>query len=186
MELTEPIILLEKGDAKLMKYSNCHFVFLVSMENKHLHLEKIINFDLIKLIYDLNMDIYEKIVLNKKNENEAEIIALMKPLFEDIGLPQRYIHFNINKINQDQIIAFHCIPDYNGEKPSFIPDEAELLPTQKIIIKCIPENPHKYIFEVDIKFVKNFFIPPYAEKITTLIINKIFIRVKEFIEKITF
>ena len=185
MNFTDPIILLQKEDAKLMKFSNCHFLFLFTMENKNLHLEKIINFELIKLIYDLNADIYEKIQLNKKNDNEAEMISLMKPLFEDIGLPQRYIHLTMNRCIVDEHILFHCIPNYTSEKPSFIPHEAEIMPLQKILITCKPENIHKYTFEVDIKFVKNFFIPPYAEKITTLVINKIFIRVKEFIEKIT-
>ena len=182
---TKPTILLQKGDAILMKHSNAHFQFNFMIQNNSLHLEKIINFDLIKLIYDLNSDIYEKIELDKKNENDAEIVALMKPLFEDIGMPQRYVHFNINRtILNDGSIIFVCIPNFNDVKNSFIPDEAEFLPLKKITITCKPETMYKYNFEVDIHFIKTFFIPPYAEKITTLIINKIFIRVKEFIEKI--
>jgi hypothetical protein len=182
----KPTILLQKGDATLLKHTNSHFQFLFMIQNNSLHLEKIINFDLIKLIYDLNSDIYEKIVLDKKNENESEIIALMKPLFEDIGMPQRYVYFNVNRCALDDgSIIFHCIPNYNDIKHSFIPEEAEMLPLKKILINCKPETPHKFNFEVDIHFIKTFFIPPYAEKITTLVINKIFIRVKEFIEKIT-
>lgn len=179
-------VLLQNGDATLIKHSNSHFQFLFSMQNNSLHLEKIINFDLIKLIYDLNNDIYEKIELNKKNDDQAEIIALMKPLFEDLGMPQRYVYFKINRnVNEDSTIVFDCIPNYTNIKKSFIPEEAELLPLKKIVISCKPETIHKFNFEVDIIFIKTFFIPPYAEKITTLVINKIFIRIKEFIEKIT-
>ena len=46
---------------------------LYSIENQNINLEPLINFELIKLIYELNPDIYEKVVLNKITEEEAQI-----------------------------------------------------------------------------------------------------------------
>jgi len=67
------------------------------MENNNIILSKIIDFNLVKLIYDLNNDIYEKVNLKIINDNEATINLLMRHLFEDLGLPQRFSIYILKK-----------------------------------------------------------------------------------------
>ena len=51
-----------------------------------------------KSYYEKNKDIYEKTDLIILNENEAEILFIMKNLFPDLGLPQRYAYLKVNKL----------------------------------------------------------------------------------------
>ena len=81
-------ILYEKDGMKFTKLENKKYCLEFSMENKNINMVNIVDFSLIKLIYDLNCDIYESVDLQKLNENESTTVLVMKHLFEDLGLPQ--------------------------------------------------------------------------------------------------
>ena len=68
-----------------------------SLENKNIHMINIIDFNIIKLLYELNKDLYEKIDLNIINDNEAVLLVINKHLFQDLGLSQKYSYFKIKK-----------------------------------------------------------------------------------------
>ena len=76
-----PKILLEKDGMKFVKLEKNKYNLSYSIENNTINLEKLINFELIKLIYELNPDIYEKVVLTKTDESQAKITLLMKHFF---------------------------------------------------------------------------------------------------------
>ena len=67
------------------------------LENDNIKLDNIIDFNLIKLMYELNQDIYEKIDLNIFNDNQATMLAINKHLFQDLGISQKYSHLKISK-----------------------------------------------------------------------------------------
>lgn len=150
------------------------------MENNHMILSKIIDFNLVKLIYDLNSDIYEKVNLKIINENEATINLLMKHLFEDLGLQQRFSYVKIKKIYQENKIIFES-ETIKSERPEGMPKDSELVPIRKIISNCDIITPHKIRFTFNILFEDNMIVPPVVEKIVGLILYKIFNRVKQFI-----
>ena len=77
-------ILYEKDGMKFTKLENKKYNLCFSMENKHILMANIVDFSLIKLIYDLNGDIYESVDLQKLGENQAVVTLLMKHLFEDL------------------------------------------------------------------------------------------------------
>jgi hypothetical protein len=107
----------------------------------------------------------------------------MKHLFVDLGLPQKYSYLHMTKKhvnNNTQFIASSIF----SEKPQNIPDEAELLPIEKLIIDCDAENINRVNFNCLIVFHDKFNVPPFIEKMVGVIINKIFIRGKQFIENI--
>jgi hypothetical protein len=64
-------ILYSKEGFIFTKNDKNDYTLSFSMQNNSIVLSKIIDFKLIKLIYDLNGDIYEKINMNIINENEA-------------------------------------------------------------------------------------------------------------------
>jgi hypothetical protein len=76
------------------------------MENKNIVMSEIIDFNLIKLIYDLNPDVYEKVSIEKVNDNEVILTLLIKHFFEDLGLPQRFSFIHMIKIIEDTQISF--------------------------------------------------------------------------------
>ena len=154
-----------------------------SIENKNINLEPLINFELIKLIYELNPDIYEKVVLNKTNEEEAQITLLIKHFFNDLGFPQKYSFMSLKKIIGTNCINFVGSSIFS-EKPSCIPNEVELLPIDKLNIECSMSSPHKVNLNCLIIFNDSLVIPTFIEKVIGIIINKIFVRVKQFIENI--
>jgi hypothetical protein len=153
------------------------------MENNNIIMSKIIDFSLVKLIYDLNSDIYEKVNLKILNENEATINLLMKHLFEDLGLPQRFSYLHIKKISQENNIAFES-QTIKTERPEGMPLDAELMSIKNMICNCKIITPHKIRFTINVLFENHMLIPPVAEKLVGLILYKIFNRVKQFIENV--
>ena len=153
------------------------------MENNNIILSKIIDFNLVKLIYDLNNDIYEKVNLKIINQNEATINLLMKNLFEDLGLPQRFSYLYIKKISQENIIKFES-QTIKSERPKDMPVDAELMAIQTMICNCNIITPHKVRFTVNVLFENHMLIPAVVEKLVGLILYKIFNRVKQFIENV--
>jgi len=154
-----------------------------SISNKGIIIENIINFNLIKLIYDLNPDVYEYVNINQQNENEAIITLLMKHFFEDLGLPQRFSYMAMKKYKEDNKIIFHS-QSIRDHRPENMPNESELMNMKDLICVCNMITQHKIIFEVNVVFNENMVIPPFAEKIIGMILHKIFKRVKQFIENV--
>jgi hypothetical protein len=136
-------------------------------------------------MYDLNGDIYESVQLEKINENEATATILVKHLFEDLGLPQKYSCVHIQKtVNNNQTI-FRS-QSILTEKPKHIPADAELMAMKENIGVCDILTPHKINFSFTVLFEDYVKIPQFAEKLVGVILNKIFKRVKLFIENIAF
>lgn len=184
MDTTNKVkVLVEKDGMKFIKLEKNKYNLTYSIENKNINLEPLINFELIKLIYELNPDIYEKVVLNKISEEEAQITLLMKHFFNDLGFPQKYSHMALKKSTNPNRINFVGASIFT-EKPSDIANEVELLPIDRLDIECTMSSPHKVNLNCIIIFNNVLVIPAFIEKVIGIIINKIFNRVKKFIENI--
>ena len=55
-------VLFNNGGILLEKIKKNNYQLSMEIENHSLHLLSIVDFDLLKLLYDLNQDIYEKII----------------------------------------------------------------------------------------------------------------------------
>ena len=71
-----------------------------------------------------------------------------------------------------------------SEKPSCIPNDVELLPIDNLDIECTMSSPHKVNLNCIIVFNNALIIPAFIEKVIGIIVNKIFSRIKKFIENI--
>ena len=160
-----------------------HYKLTFSMTNKNIVLAKIIDFGLIKLIYDLNSDVYEKIKITKLNESEIIAELLMKHFFEDLGLPQRFSFIHMRKIVEENRIIFHS-QSIRSHRPEGMPDDSELMALQDLKCVCNIITPHLIDFNVDVIFDSNMSVPNFAEKMIGMILLKIFTRVKLFIENV--
>ena len=119
-------ILYEKDGMIFTKIDDKKYNLSFSMENKNILIANIIDFSLFKLIYELNGDIYERVNLTKINENQAVVTLLIRHLFEDLGLPQKYSYFHMTKTVNNQQIIFRS-QSIHGERPQGVPLEAELM-----------------------------------------------------------
>lgn len=197
MQEKEEILLLDKNTIRISKTQNEEYHIQCEIENKNLILEKIIDFDMMKLVYDLNSDIYEKTELHKISDFEADILFIMKNLFPDLGIPQRFAYLKVKKtVEKDPFtkktskIVFQSkfILDENGEliRPQQVPKNIYPLPIERMEIECIFFNEHKMHFSNKIKInQKKMKIPAFLEKMTSHIIYKVFSRLKQFIENYT-
>ncbi len=164
---------------------NCknNYIITFQIDNKSIVLSKIIDFSLIKLIYDLNVDIYENVYLTNIDDNQAIMNMLMKHLFEDMGLPQRFSYLHIIKKVEESKITFTSKSIYS-ERPEGMPESAEQMPIKNMICECNIITPHKIGFSCNVIFEDYLIIPLFAEKMVGLILFKIFNRVKQFIENV--
>ena len=191
------ILLFEKNTIRISKTQNEEYHMQCEIENKNLILEKIIDFDMMRLVYDLNADIYEKTELHKISDTEADIIFIMKDLFPDLGIPQRFAYLKVKKtVEKDPftkktskiIFQSQIILDDNGEfkRPEQVSKNIYPLPIESMDIECIFFNEHKMSFFNKIKInQKKMKIPAFLEKMTSTIIYKVFSRLKQFIENYT-
>jgi hypothetical protein len=160
----------------------------LTFENINIILGNIIDFNLIKLLYDLNQDIYEKIEFNKLNDSEATLLAINKHFFQDLGISQKYLYLNISKAiySEDNKIVF-ILKTLNVDKSiNFkIPKNAEQLPIEEFIISCDIINQHKVITNINFKINTQLIeLPDFIETILCKIYLKMFKRLKQFIENV--
>jgi hypothetical protein len=173
-------LLIDKGEIKLIKSGDENFNMVFDLENPSINLSSIINNNLIKLIYDLNMDLFEDIKIEKINDYESCIFILFKDLFNDMGIPQYYYYFHIEHNVAEN--HFRLTPLVYGEP---LKQCMECVNLKECIIHYAIANDHLVHFRIDA-------ILPYEEntlsrmitKIVCNIIYKIFNRVKQFIYSI--
>ena len=181
--MTTENILSNKDGLIFKKINKNHYQMEFYLENKSIDISKIIDFSLIKLIYDLNSDVYEKVNMEKINENEVIATLLMKHFFEDLGLPQRFSFIHIQKYIEDNIVIFKT-QSIRTHRPENMPEEAELMDLENMTTICKFINLHRVNLSCNFIFNQTMIVPPFAEKMITLILNKMFKRVKQFIENI--
>jgi hypothetical protein len=181
--MDEQNVLYTKEGFNFVKHRKNNYSLSFEMKNNNIILANIIDFTLVKLIYDLNGDIYEKIDLNKINDNEVIMSMLVRHLFEELGLPQRFSYVHMTKNIEQNKITFISQSIYS-ERPQGMPSEAEQMPLKNMICSCDILTPHHIGFKCDITFEDKMIVPPFVEKMIGLILFKIFNRVKGFIENV--
>ena len=177
--------IFKKDDLEFIRCSENNYCITFNVKNNDMILPKIINFDLLKLVYDLNPDIYERTTMNIIDENNAKTVILMKHFFKDLGKEQSYFSLNITKVvDNDNCTKFISSPN-NDSLPEFIPDEARHFSIININFSFEKLSNH------EIKFTCNILLQESKEKMPQIIENfigqilyKIFKRVKLFIENV--
>jgi hypothetical protein len=181
LENQEEKVISNKDGLVFSKINTNHYKLNFILENPLLDLTKIIDFTLIQLIYKLNNDVYESVKLDKLNDNEAVATLVMKHFFEDVGLPQRFSHVHIQKYIEKDRIWFRS-QSIRSHRPEGVPNGAELMDIKELLSICDVITSNKIGFSFIIHFNDTMRIPIFAEKLISLILNKMFKRVKLFIE----
>ncbi len=180
--------IFKRDDLEFIRCSENNYCITFNIKNNDMILPKIINFDLLKLVYELNPDIYEQTIMNVIDENNAKTVILMKHFFKDLGMAQAYFDLNITKVvDNDDYTMFISSQNYNNEDilPEFIPDEARHFPIININFSFEKLSNHEIKFTCNIELQKQIEkIPQMIENFIGQILYKIFKRVKLFIENV--
>jgi hypothetical protein len=182
-------VIIDKNDFKFTKLDASQFNLTFKIKNNNIILPKIINFDLINLIFKLNPNIFDSVNMQKGEVEETNVVeevniyALLKDIFCEIGLPQYYSSLNIKKTNTLSGIRF-LISNNNNSNENENKD-IECLPIEQIVIDFDVITNHYVNVNCDITLSDDHNLPQFTEKIIGNMIYNIFNKVKQFIENIT-
>lgn len=185
-------IIFNKNGLKIFKPERNSYVLTFDVENPNIYIEKIVNFKLLDIVFEVNKDIIDNYSVNILEENdtktEGNVVITLKHLFSDLGLPQKYLNTSVvmKKNLNESLTTFHIknmgvLPEI--EKLNEIEgNNYELFKLRNVIIYCKYVNNHKMNIEYNIYYPENFVLSPILEKIICSLVYKIFIRTKVFIE----
>ncbi len=178
-------IIVDKKDFKVIKNKTNDYSIMYNIKNKNIYLQKILNFSIIKLICDINKDVFEDCNFELINENEANVYILVKHYFKELGIPKRYLYLNakIDITNNSIVFKLKTIYDKLPSINNF-PDNVTILPMDNMIANCDITDHHNVVFINNIFFSASFDIPEFVEKFSLILLSKLFLRIKQFIENI--
>lgn len=177
-------VILDKDGIRFEKVKDNIYNIRFAILNNRVNLPNVINFSFVRLIYDLNPDVYDYVdVKVSEDGKEAQFLVTMKHFFKEFGLPQRYSSLQVIQFinHEENMIEFYGKTN-PSEKPPNLPKKAELLPLENMNIKCVVVSNHEVEFRVELIFENNFNLIPMVEKMAGKILHKIFFNTKLFIQ----
>jgi len=179
-------VIMDKKDCKMTRIDKYNYLFEYDITNNKILLDKVINLEFIKLLYELNKhDIFDDFYLELNSSESATAYILFKHFFDDFGVPQKYVHIDICIEKTEKQIIFKTTTNNNAPKVNIPNKQAELIPIDNVTAICDFINQHKASIKTKTSFHKSMHLPEFIEKLATTVISKIFLRTKQFIEKIT-
>jgi hypothetical protein len=166
----------------LVRIATNKYRMTTTIENKKIYMKNLLNFNLINLIYQTNLDKFDKINLNIINEEDANVFLLMKHLFKEMGLKQRYFCFDIKKVDLENGISF--ILTQNPEYGKQVNDcsNAHLMPIKHMLYNFELVSLHKIKMTQYINFDPEVGLPTFLEPVFGLISKTMLKQMKQFIE----
>lgn len=178
-------VIMDKKDYKMTRIDKYNYLFEYEIANNRILLEKVINLEFIKLIYEVNKyDIFDDFYLEMNSSESATVYILFKHFFDDFGVPQKYTHIDISIEKTEKQIIFKTVTNNTEPKVTIKNKEAELIPINSVTATCDFVNPHRALIKTATSFHTSMHLPDFIEKMATTVISKIFLRTKQFIEKI--
>ena len=184
MSLLENKIICSKKDIILTlnnntKIYNLNFNTIIS---NTFNIENYTNFNIYKLLFELNKDIIESIeIINQISDNEANVLIIFKEIGDNIKIPKNYIYITINKSYINNEIIFESTNNNNITEINDKINGCNKTLCEYSILKIIINNNilnFNYAFKFNIIFQRSNFI----HNITALLIKKVFYKLKLFIE----
>jgi hypothetical protein len=172
--------LFNKDGFNFFRVTKNQYNLTFNVENKNIFLSKILDFTLIKLIYDLSPDVYEVVNIERINDNETITTISMKYLFEGFGFNQKVLYIHMKRFVEENKIIFKA-KQIKRQQPN-IPEDSEVIYIQDFTLICDIITPHYINCHVNIIFDQQMGVIHFAERIIGMILRKIFKRVKQFIE----
>lgn len=177
----ESLTTIKKNEPFLFtKLGHNHYGLAFSFENNKLYLLGIVNLDFVKVIYSLSPEIFSSVHLEKTNDNEGILLILIKPLFKELGVVQRFMYFNVKCNQEGNTIVFES-QTIRSERPAGVPSDAELINVETFTNEFTFHSPHKVDVVNKIILDDSVVVPPFVDKVMKSLVIKIFKRVKQFI-----
>ena len=171
-----------KENVLLKREKSCNiFLLQFNLENINKNLHEIINLNMYNLLFTLNKDNIEQIEIKKWNlENEVEVLFLFKPFGKDLGVKPKYMYVKTTaNISNDKHIYTSIDIDYpNCEEVKNYEKVKNAISTMIVNFDSNHKININYIFKFDL--IQS--LPIYMENILGLIMKKMLLNLKKFIE----
>lgn len=192
MECTESVICKKQNIILKKNKDENTFSLNFKITNNNIVISKIINMNLFTLFHKLNEEIIEDAkILSMNNDNtHIRILYIFKQFGHELGIPKKFMKLDIKQHTEKGNIYFNCkTPAYTEESHQNENIQNNLENCEEIksnfsnlTIRNIKNHSadFEYLFNMDI----NEDLPIYMENLIGVLMKKIFINIKEFIEKI--
>tara|TARA_B100001093_G_scaffold497630_1_gene544788 strand:+ start:424 stop:984 length:561 start_codon:yes stop_codon:yes gene_type:complete len=168
-------ILLKKNNI------NKNFILELNVSNNNLNLKNIISFKIYDLMAELNKDVIEKIeIFDTNTKNKKDILIIFKHICKEMGISKKYMFLEteiIEKNSNFNIIGISKDYNYKLEKCE------QLKPTISFLDINV-ENLHKINLKYEFNIIFDEDMPIYMENMFALLMKKIFLNLKVFIENL--
>lgn len=171
-----------KENVLLKREKSCNiFLLQFNLENMNKNLHDIINLNMYNLLFNLNRDNIEKIEIKKWNSSsEVEVLFLFKPFGKDLGVKPKYMYVKTTANISDHKHVYTSIDiDYpNIEELKNYEKVKNAISTMIVNFESNYKININYVFKFDL--IQS--LPIYMENILGLIMKKMFLNLKKFIE----
>jgi len=165
----------------------------ICIKNNKLNMEKIVGFNLITLIGELNSDICKNVELTKlKNNNSTKsalLTVVLQHFFEDVGCPQVYIQslVQMHQTTQNNLVTYRFTMEPCTSQHVKLHD----VPTHclqvfaecaECVVECISLHHLKISINFKIEKTQLEQVPTFALPLINTLTLKGLQRVKDFIE----
>ncbi len=156
------------------------------LKNNNVNLKKILNIKLYTLLYELNKDVIEKVEILSESETNSMILLVFKQFGADFGISKKYMClYTEMETTENKIIMRSKTADIDKNNLSGISKCEELsCPYINLFVtlKSDTEASIEYVFNMQMEEE----LPIYMENMIGILMKKILLRVKEFIEKVQY
>ena len=159
----------------------------IENNNNNIRMIDLLNLNLLKLMYQLNSDIFETIEFTIINENEANVYLLIKPLLKNLGIWQRFVSLKFTRsVLSDDTVIFVGVPDHEYGKLKHTCKNAVFAPLNKIIFYCDVSSTNINELNLTTYFCleENFVFPMMLEKLVGTIFKRVYKNIKKGIESL--
>lgn len=183
------IELCKKQDISLyMKQTSNDTIFRLSfmVNNDNYNLHNAIGFKLFPLIGELNTDVIEKIYMDDyvNDTKSLDVGILFKRFGKEFGLAQKYLFTKTDMMYTSKDTIRFVSRHIQAPTEVVVPDMSEPIIKADTILDITLHSPHQLFVTYDFTFVIDDDLPIYMEKQPGLLMKKLFLRLKTFLENI--
>jgi hypothetical protein len=201
--MTEKYVMMCDKDSVYLSRDKANHMYLIEYQstNQNIRMDTMMTFDIYKLIYELNKDIFVSYHIaypDPADPSRAEILFIFKSA---MGLGERYTHVNAHmphllepRQEGQGYVVYIRSTNVAENGPSLlrhlIPRRAEQIDSDNsnITVHIQPDgHAIKFYYKFKLQLSKPgdvISIPPFVEKAISVMMKTIFVRLKQFIERI--
>ena len=158
------------------------YTMMFDIMNERINLSKIINLKLYTLLYELNKDVIECVDILSESETESTILLIFKQFGYEFGISKKYMCLKsyIETSEDSIVIKSNSVNAY--KLPGILNCEEIVTPFTNLYVTLNSESAAsiKYVFNMEIDEE----LPIYMENMIGILMKQMFLRIKEFIEKL--